>query len=86
MELLNFSRRSFGICTAIALLAGCSGGGPPATLGIPPAQRAAGATIQIKPRPDFRPSWMSPKAKEGSLLYVAGEDTGDVYVYSYPKR
>jgi len=34
---------------------------------------------------DRRLSWMSPDAaKAASLLYVADEATGDVYVYSYP--
>jgi len=30
-------------------------------------------------------SWMAPDAKKSSLLYVADEATGNVYIYSYPK-
>lgn len=56
-----------------------------------PAQMRVGgrAGLSLRPsaalRADRGSSWMASDAKKKTLLYVADEATGDVYVYSYPK-
>jgi hypothetical protein len=80
MMLPEMSRIGLGCCAAAFLLAACGGSPPPigAPAGAPPsvtspAQRHADA-----------PSWMSPEAKGGDLLYVGSTSTNSLYVYTYP--
>jgi hypothetical protein len=83
MNASEFHCRALGICAA-ALLAGCGGGAPaspsgPGAVGSLPQSRA---TVR---RPDRGRSWMDASAKSGDLLYVSDTETGDLYVFSYPK-
>lgn len=54
-----------------------------------PAQQLAGASAilpRLESSPDRRGSWMAPgTTTSSSLLYVADENTNDVYVYAYPQ-
>lgn len=83
MKAAEFHRRVLGICAA-ALLAGCGGG----ALTSPNGPAAVGPLPQSRTslrHPDRGRSWMDPSAKSGDLLYVSDTETGDVYVFSYPK-
>jgi hypothetical protein len=67
---------------AVALIAGCAGGGsqgPTATLPV------AGATQTLGAAANRGKSWMLPRSKGGSsiLIYALDEQTGDVNVYDY---
>jgi DNA-binding beta-propeller fold protein YncE len=69
--------------TSTLVLAACGGtvstptaNGPVTLL---PQQRAA------QGRPDRAPSWMRHGAKTAALLYVSDTESGDVYVFNYPK-
>jgi hypothetical protein len=91
-----------GMCAAVAMFAGCSSGtsqsllSPSESLQQPQsADRSNDSLLARLPigrahkttHPDQRASWMSPDAKKNSsLLYVADEVTGDVYVYAYRAR
>jgi DNA-binding beta-propeller fold protein YncE len=65
-------------------LSACGGPGAapdaPNSAGVLPQQRAA-----AHDRPDRGRSWMRDGAKGTSLLYVSDTETGDVYVFDYPK-
>jgi hypothetical protein len=74
MRTSDFCRFAIGACTAVAMLAGCSGGSP---LGSAPIQENAAA------RQGGR-SWMAPEAKKNDLLYVSDFYGNDVLVFSYP--
>jgi hypothetical protein len=96
MGFLRVVRHPLGVAAALGMLAGCGGAMSPAQSNV-----AAGSTAaQLRVRGvlsasheattslhvDRGRSWMDPDAKRTStLLYVADEATGDVYVYSYPK-
>jgi hypothetical protein len=95
MEFLRFTRFTLSAVALLGMVAGCAGGMSPvqqsvAGSGGAAQQRARGIVNALlePPRslhPDRRHSWMAPDAKKhATLLYVAQEDTGDVYVYSYP--
>jgi hypothetical protein len=91
--------RSLLVVTIFVALAGCGGATPQGSSSIPAASQSgvtapaqmrarglANLTLLRSPvRTDRRGSWMASDAKKKSLLYAADEDTGDVYVYSYPK-
>jgi hypothetical protein len=94
------SIRRLAVAAVAGSLVACSGApqqglsptnGASSALGGSPAQLAARGVPQTLLQPavahrDTRRSWMSPEAKKMSnLLYVAGEDSGDVFVYSYPQ-
>jgi hypothetical protein len=69
--------------TLVFALTACGGPGdsPPVTspAGLLPQQQAAHS------HPDSGRSWMRDGAKDGALLYVSDTETGDVYVFDYPK-
>jgi DNA-binding beta-propeller fold protein YncE len=80
MRVSHFCRSAFGICAAVAMLAGCSG----SQSAISPM-----ATVQnVRTHADRGRSWMAPGAKSGGLLYVSDQGGArgkmDVYVFSYP--
>jgi hypothetical protein len=80
MRIRDFSRGTFGICAAGAMLAGC--GGPQAPIG------GAGAVPRsqaIAVHADRSGSWMRPEAKGEDLLYVADIVALEVFVFSYPQ-
>lgn len=72
------------IALTLALgLAAC--GGPSST---PTVAGPASVLLQqraVQARPDHGPSWMRDRAKSGALLYVSDTESGDVYVFDYPK-
>lgn len=96
MDCLRIVRHPLGVSAALGLLVGCGGAMSP----VQPSVAAGGTVAQLRARSVLSPShevttllrvdrshsWMDPDAKKTStLLYVADETTGDVYVYSYPK-
>ncbi len=94
MDSLHSLRYALVAAAAVSMLAGCGGAmAPPqqsSGLSIP-AQLRARSVARMSQEPmgsarfDRSRSWMAPDAKRRvSLLYVADEATGDVYVYSYP--
>ncbi|MBV8530329.1 MAG: hypothetical protein JO104_03355 [Candidatus Eremiobacteraeota bacterium] len=95
MDFLRVARYPLCVGSTLGMLVGCggitspaggiSGAGSMAQLrarGIVGGSREAASSWRL----DRRRSWMARDAKKmSSLLYVADEATGDVYVYSYPK-
>ncbi len=77
MRASRFMLRASAFCAAVALLAGCGGSSNAPNL-IPQSP----ATVV---RAEGGRSWMLPEAKGKDLLYVAGFQSNDVYVYTYPK-
>lgn len=66
-----------------ATLAGCAAGPQaPSPLSNQPVSRMA-LLAPHAVRPDLKPSWMLPSAKQTSLLYVSNAGTSDVTVYTY---
>jgi len=94
MHFLISVRCKLAAAAAAALLAGCGNAISPLQQSVSASNaaqlRAAGIVHPSLglPRPissSGEHSWMAPGAKKAaSLLYVADEATGDVYVYSYP--
>jgi hypothetical protein len=95
MGVSDLGSRARTSLVAALMLAGCGAGTSPAqpSIGGPntAAQLRARSMVDLSPQalrfahPDRQNSWMAPDAKKtASLLYVADEDSGDVYVYSYP--
>ena len=91
MSMLNLFKHLM-VLTAIATINACSGGEPqaaPNSLGanqeakfVPPVRLS-----RVRPTNEHRHrgrTWMSPQAQETTLLYVADEETNDVYALSYP--
>ncbi|MGB8907824.1 MAG: hypothetical protein WCC84_03655 [Candidatus Cybelea sp.] len=83
-------RSVFGASMALAVLVACNAIGSqsePSTsnaqwlYGPPSLAGLNGAKIF---RADHRTSWMAPDARRKDLLYISDE-TGDVYVFSYPR-
>jgi hypothetical protein len=80
----------FGASMALAILAGCNGiesQSEPSTSNAQSLQRPpslAGVNGAKSLRPDRRASWMAPDLKRKDLLYIS-DQTGDVYVFSYPR-
>jgi hypothetical protein len=82
-----------------AMLSACGGGMPSsssagasalarlAPQALTPAQATARglAPLRMPGTVSRKGSWMAKRAASSRLLYVSGEATGDVYVYSYPK-
>jgi hypothetical protein len=89
MSVLHFSRRAFGVCAAVALLAGCRGSESP--LGGRSAETAIAETSgaarggSVKMYPNRGRSWMSPDAATKDLLYISNYTENSVSVYSYPQ-
>jgi hypothetical protein len=77
MKISNSGHRTFGICAAMVILAGCGG----SQLGAPGAMPLGRSTAI---HPAQRPSWMSSDAMKQDLLYISDTGSNDVYVYSYP--
>ncbi len=67
----------FAPLAVAALLAGCSGASLPGASAPSVSQQASRAHAAT------RSSWMSPQAKQQSLIYVSSVLTNDVYAYSY---
>jgi hypothetical protein len=95
MDFLRSARYGFAVAAAFGMLGGCGGAMSPMQQSVSGASNAAqlrargivGPLLALPSslRSDRRHSWMAPDAKKTSrLLYVADEDNGDVYVYSYP--
>jgi hypothetical protein len=80
MRTLAVARFALCMSAAPALLASCGGSQPP--IGGPGAipQSRAVAT-----REDETKSWMDPQASAQDLLYISGNTSGNVYVYTYPQ-
>jgi DNA-binding beta-propeller fold protein YncE len=79
---IQYSSRAAGACVLIAMLASCSGDGLSGSnltsLGpLPP--------FAMRVHADHSRSRMAPDAKSMNLLYVSDAESGDLYVYSYPK-
>jgi|HubBroStandDraft_5_1064220.scaffolds.fasta_scaffold15192_2 hypothetical protein len=69
--------RGFGVGLALVLLAGCNGqSGTPGAMpqGIIPSGHVAHVG-----------SWMKPRVSSSDLLYVASHNSGDIYVFTYPR-
>lgn len=76
MKSLGLIRYTLPIGAASALLAGCGVIQPP--IGAPAAGTQSHATSIADG------SWLLPQAKGANLMYVSGDSTNKVYVYSYP--
>lgn len=76
MKVSRLIRYTLGISAAAAICAGCSNGGPNPSLG------AFGSAKVF--HPDHHRSWMAPDVRKKDLLYIS-DQSGDVYVFSYPK-
>ena len=82
-------RSVFGASIALAVLVGCNASGSQSEPSSSNAQwlhrppSLAGLNGAKVFRPDHRASWMAPDAKRKDLLYIS-DQTGDVYVFSYP--
>jgi hypothetical protein len=91
MIFLNIGRGAFGFCTVISMLTACGGSPPPiGSVGATPqgaivldTHRALSPVHEVHAKGSR--SWMSPTAKASDLVYVADQDSDDVYVYSWPK-
>jgi hypothetical protein len=94
MRISDLGGRALTYFIATAMLAGCAGVSPLQQRfagSNSAAQLRAHGIIGLSPEllrfahSERRHSWMAPDAKKTpSLLYVADEDSNDVYVYSYP--
>jgi hypothetical protein len=78
MGIWDYSRSAFGICAAAAMLAGCGGSQPSiGTPGATPRTQTSAIATQGEPAG----SWMLPEAKSGDLLYVAVDDSIEIFTY-----
>jgi hypothetical protein len=94
MNSLRSVRYAFAAAAAVSMLGGCGGTMVPLQQGAEAPSDAAqmraggiGNALRDAATSSFDAgrSWMAPDAKKTkTLLYVADEATGDVYVYSYP--
>lgn len=69
---------ALGLGLVLEVLAGCGGSQPP--IGVPPSLPQ---TFAIATHTERGGSWMRPEARNENLLY-ASDNSGNVYVYSYP--
>lgn len=76
MGVQSVFRSVLAIASASALAA-CTGSG-----GRFPADNLAGTAPAAVP--GVRLSWIDPRSKSGTLLYVSDQNAGTVYVYAYP--
>lgn len=97
MRILSAVQHGLGISVAFTMLAGCSSGATPLAP-VQSAQQSSGSgpkrplfglpTLLVArdnaTRRAVSRSWMSPSAKEKTLLYVADQGDSVVYVYNYP--
>src|SRR5580700_9024350 len=74
MKPADLGRYAFGICVAVAMLAGCGGSQP--LVGTPGAMPQTSA---IATHAERGGSWMSPEATHDDLLYVSLGATVNVY-------
>jgi hypothetical protein len=90
MKVSRLVRYTLGISAAAALCAGCSNGAPNTLESgyaqslhrLPPSVTGFGPAKIF--HPDHHRSWMAPDARKKDLLYIS-DQSGDVYVFSYPK-
>jgi hypothetical protein len=85
---MRILRLSFALGALLASLSACGGGGMPvSTQALTPAQATARGLVplHVPAIANRRGSWMAKGAARSTLLYVSGEATNSVYVYSYPK-
>jgi hypothetical protein len=78
MRIWDFSRSTFGICAAAAMLAACGGSQPP--IGAPGAMQQSRA---VATHTEHAQSWMRQGVSKNDLLYVT--DLQEVRVFSYPR-
>jgi hypothetical protein len=78
MPIFNRICMLFGLCASLSILVGC--GGSQISL---PVGATASSGLRSTQSPQQR-SWMAPQLQNTDLLYVSDE-SGSVYVYSYPK-
>jgi hypothetical protein len=71
-------RYRFTALAAVVMLAGCSAASQS------PSTPPVGMQQRLVPTSSHARSWMAPDAKKSDLLYISDE-TGNVYVLSYPK-
>lgn len=92
MEISAWARFIFGLCAAVATLAGCSVGGiagQPVRPGLlrvsapDPVELSAAHYVAQAVHRDRAESWMFSAAKMKPLVYVSDWSTGDVFVYNY---
>lgn len=83
MKVSDWNPCGLGVCAAAAVLAGCGGSQPFAQS--PGARPQIPAIGTHSMHADRRRSRMEGDAKSGDLLYVSDTETGDVYVFAYPK-
>jgi hypothetical protein len=77
---LDFGRCAIGLCATAALLAACGATQPP--IGGPDAMPQS---VAIAQHADRGGSWVLPEAATSDLLYVGGNDTAFLSMYTYPK-
>lgn len=91
-----WNARAVSLCAAVAILAGCSAGGSPPTIGTGFEASQGGVKALFQGRPPFiavgqttvnrdrRKSWRSDRLRKepgGHLLFISDSGTDDVYIY-----
>lgn len=78
MRIFGYYHYAFGVCIAVAMLAGCEGSQPPTGTPMAMQQRVAQkGALETH-------SWIAPQATKSDLLYVSDNLGNQVYVFSYP--
>ncbi len=75
---LRLKRQALGVCLGLGVLAGCGGSQ------IPSGALGAMPQTPITPAGVHRGSWILPEAKREDLLYLGGDHTSDVSIYTFP--
>ncbi|MGA7355125.1 MAG: hypothetical protein WBW76_06825 [Candidatus Cybelea sp.] len=91
METSRLASGALGVMAAVALLAGCGGGGLQSSSSFvsSSAQSLASVTYTSvrapKIKPDHHKSWVSPDAKRAHrLLFISDDSSQDVYIFTMP--